>query len=220
MTFADREQAARMLAGRLSRYRGQHPLILAVPRGGVPMGRILADALGGELDVVLVRKIGAPGEPEYAIGSVDETGHVTMNPEATGSFEPSYLREETRRQLEVLRRRRALYTPVRPPVDPGGRIAIVVDDGVATGSTLIAALHALRSRSPGTLVAAIGVAPTRTLRRIEGLADEVECLEDTDHFWAVGQFYREFPQVSDDEVVRILQGAPQGSAQARPAGRR
>jgi predicted phosphoribosyltransferase len=207
MIFTNREEAAQLLAKRLSAYEGKHPLVLAIPRGALPMGKIVADALRGELNVVLVRKLGAPGQPEYAIGSVDEAGHVTMNPDAVGLVPESYVKREVQRQLDVMRERRARYTPVRSPADPAGRITIVVDDGIATGSTMIAALHATRHMKPQKLVAAIGVAPTHTLRRIEAIADEVVCLHSSDEFFAVGQFFAEFPQVSDDEVVDILKGA-------------
>lgn len=204
MTFANREEAAHLLAEKLSVYQGKHPLILAIPRGAVPMGKIIADQLGGELDVVLVRKLGAPGNPEYAIGSVDESGHVTLNPDTEAIVDEAYLEEEVRKQTETIHKRRALYTPIRPPIDPRGRTVIVVDDGIATGSTVLAALHALRRREPKKLIVATGVAPTESISRLEHVADEVVCLQAPSWFTAVGQFYDEFPQVSDEEVVRIL----------------
>ncbi|HSF44048.1 MAG TPA: phosphoribosyltransferase family protein, partial [Thermoanaerobaculia bacterium] len=136
MLFADRDAAARLLAGRLARYRGQNPLVLAIPRGAVPMGRILAEELSGELDLVLVRKLGAPGNPELAVGSVAETGEIVVHPWAweAGLSQP-YVEAEARRQLEVIRDRRQRYTPGKPPADPAGRVVIVLDDGVATGAT-------------------------------------------------------------------------------------
>ncbi len=204
MVFADRDDAARRLAKLLASHRGARPLVLAIPRGAVPMGRVIADVLEGELDVVLVRKLGAPHEPEYAVGSVDEDGHVTRNPDARGVASEAYLADEARRQLAVIRERRRRYTPVRAPIDPEGRVAIVVDDGVATGSTLLAALHAVRRRRPGRLIAAVGVAPTETVARLRAAADEVVCVHVSDEFFAVAQFFDHFPQVSDDEVVRIL----------------
>jgi predicted phosphoribosyltransferase len=200
--FQDREDAARQLASRLAHLRGQRPLILAVPRGAVPMGVILAEALDGDLDVVLVRKLGAPGNPEYAIGAVDEAGHVTLNPDVAGRIDAAYLAAETARQLAVMAQRRAQYGA--PRIDPAGRLVVVVDDGVATGSTLIAALQALRARKPARLVVAVGVAPPDAIRRLEAHADEVVSVLVPDDFYAVGQFYRDFGQVEDDEVTALL----------------
>ena len=202
--FTDRDEAARELAARLSAWRGQDPLVLAVPRGGVPMARVIADALGGELDVVLVHKLGAPGNPEYAIGAVEENGHVTLNADATRLASASELRDETRRQLGLLHERRRRYSSGRAAPDPGGRVVIVVDDGVATGSTLLAALHAIRERHPSRLIAATGVAPHRTAERLREAADEVVCGQEPTDLFAVGAFFEEFPQVSDEEVERIL----------------
>jgi len=207
MTFRDRDEAAHLLAERLTDYRGRHPLILAIPRGAVPMGAILADALDGELDVVLVHKLGAPGNPEFAIGSVDEAGHVELTDYAHGMrLDPGYVDRETRSQKEVLKDRRKRYTPVRPPIDPAGRVVIVVDDGIATGATLMAALKAVRAKKPARLVAAVGVAPPETLTRMQKEADEVVCLRTPRDFFAVGQFFASFPQVSDEEVIRMLKG--------------
>ena len=205
MIFSDRDDAAQQLADALARYRGLNPLVLAIPRGAVPMAKIIAQALGGELDVVLVRKLRAPGNPEFAIGSVDETGWIYLGDYAGrvgGSAQ--YIEAEKEAQLRVMRERRASYTPIRPPHDPAGRIVIVVDDGLATGSTMIAALHALRAKSPKKLICAVPVAPPDTLAKVEPYADEVVCLSAPQMFQAVGQFYRSFPQVSDDEVIELL----------------
>ena len=205
MPFQNREQAAHLLARRLEKYRGQNPLVLAIPRGAVPMARIIADSLGGEMDVVLVHKLGAPGEPELAIGAVDETGHVYLA-EYVHDLEISddYINAEKQAQLETLRKRRALYTPLRPPIDPCRRIVIVVDNGVATGSTMISALRAVRARKPARLIAAAAVASRETLRKIASEADETICLEVPARFYAVGQFFEDFSQVSDEQVVAIM----------------
>ena len=205
MMFRDRAHAAHLLAKELSAYRGKKPLVLAIPRGALPMAKILAEELGGELDVVLVRKLGAPGNPELAIGSVDETGHVSIADYAHRyGISEEYIAEEAAEQQEVLRRRRAAYTPIHPPIDPAGRIVIVVDDGIATGSTMIAALHALRAKHPARLVVASAVCAPDALARIERDADDVVCLDAPANFYAVGQFFEDFAQVSDEEVVATL----------------
>lgn len=200
--FSDRHDAAGKLARALVKYKGKHPLVLAIPRGAVPMAEIIADALQGELDVVLVRKLRSPYNPEFAVGSVDESGWSYVADYAAGAGADSeYIEREKQIQLEILAQRRAKYAP---PVNPEGRIAIVVDDGLATGSTMISALHALRAKHPAVLICAVPVSPPDTLEKVKKLADETVCLESPEHFQAVGQFYSSFPQVEDEEVMEIL----------------
>jgi len=207
-TYRDREEAGRLLAQALSVWKGQRPLVLAIPRGAVTIGRVVADALGGELDVVLVRKLPAPGNPEFAIGAVAETGwwHVAEYAASAGAT-PDYIERAVAVERETMQRRRAQYTPVRAPLDPKERIAIVVDDGLATGETMLAALHAVRALEPRRLICAVPVAAADALEKIRPHADEVICLKIPGFFYAVGQFYRNFRQVGDDEVVALLRDA-------------
>jgi predicted phosphoribosyltransferase len=165
MRFKNRGEAAKQLVGRLIAYKGQNPLILGVPRGAVPMARIIADALGGELDVVLVRKLRAPGQPELAIGAVDEAGTV-LKGRYIHVADEEYLRDEIQTQQDVMRARRAMYTKAQKAIDPAGRIVVIVDDGIATGSSMLAAIRSVRARKPQKLIVAIGVAPPQSLSSI------------------------------------------------------
>lgn len=211
--FSDRLEAARLLAAALQQHRGQHPLVLAVPRGAVPMGRVIAEALDGELDVVQVRKLGSPWNPEVAIGAVDESGWRTLSEQAAQlGADAEYIEQATIEEVARMRRRRARWSPLRPPINPQGRCVIVVDDGVATGQSMIAALHSVRSRHPARLVCAVAVAPPDTLRRLQRLADEVVCLASPEDFEAVGSYYLDFRQVEDAEVEAVLaQSSRRGS---------
>jgi predicted phosphoribosyltransferase len=201
----DRIDAAQRLAKALAPYRGQNPLVLAIPRGSVPMGKIVAAALGGELDVILVRKLRAPFSPEFAVGAIDESGWIYVAPHAReAGADEAYLARERETQLALLRQRRASYSPARAPIDPAGRVAIVMDDGLATGATMIAALHSVRAKKPRRLVCAVPVAAPQSLAAVAPYADEVVCLEAPPEFYAVGQFYRAFPQVEDDTVIATL----------------
>jgi predicted phosphoribosyltransferase len=203
--FDSRLDAGRQLAKALAAYRGRNALVLAIPRGAVQMGAEIARALEGELDVVLVRKLRAPFSPELAVGSIDESGwtYIATHAREVGADE-AYLTSEKKTQLALLRSRRAQYTPARAPADPQGRVAIVVDDGIATGASMIAALHAVRARNPERLVCAVPVAAPASAEQVRDYADELVCLETPREFMAVGQFYRHFPQVEDDEVVKLL----------------
>jgi putative phosphoribosyl transferase len=220
MIFRDRIEAGERLAAKLVQWRGKRPLVLAIPRGAVPMSAVIAERLGGDLDVVLTRKLGAPGNPEFAIGAVDETGwtYIADYAEAAGATR-EYIDREVATQLEVMRRRRAQYTPARAPLDPAGRITIVVDDGLATGATMITALHSVAAKRPQRLVCAVPVGSHDAVEKVRPHVDEVVCLDASWEFFAISQCYRSFPQVDDDEVVAILRAsAHRSEADASPPG--
>jgi predicted phosphoribosyltransferase len=207
MRFKNRGHAASLLAARLGAYKGQNALVLGVPRGAVPMASIIAEALGGELDVVLVRKLRAAFQPELAIGAIDESGVILkgrhLDPREVSD---DYLREEVRAQSEILRKRRELYTRARSPIDPAGRIVIIVDDGIATGSSMLAAIRSVRAKHPRKIIVAVGVAPPESLALIRPEADEVICLQSPEYLFAVGQAFEDFSEVTDEMVVAALTG--------------
>lgn len=216
MIFRDRADAAERLAGALEAWRGRRPLVLAIPRGAVAMGAIVAERLGGDLDVVLTRKIPAPGNDEFAIGAVDETGWTYIAPYASSSgATPEYMEREVAAQLAVVRQRRAQYTPARPPLDPAGRVAIVIDDGLATGATMITALHAVASHRPQRVICAVPVAAREAIEKVRSHCDEVVCLDADHEFFAISQCYGSFPQVDDREVVAILRASAQRGGTGR-----
>ena len=217
--FESREQAAGLLAQRLSAHRGRNPLVLGIPRGAVVMAAIIARELDGEVDVALVHKLRAPHQPELAIGAVDEAGVVALEPFAaeTGAS-GHYVAAERDQQLAMLRVRREAYTPGRGAIDPVDRIVIVVDDGVATGATMAAALRSLRGKRPAALVAAAGVAATDAVERLRRLADEVVVLQVPPELDAVSLWFRRFPQVDDAEVVALLREAGVRRGGPQPPG--
>jgi len=206
MPFRNRDEAAIQLALRLDGYRGRQPLVLGIPRGGVPMARLIADRLGGDVDVCLVHKLRAPDQPELAIGSIDEAGHVYLTPFAEElRLDAHALQREEQAQLAALRSRRLRYTAARPSQDSAGRVVILVDDGLATGSTMIAAVRSARAQRAARVVVAAAVAPPGAVSRLRGEADEVVCLDARAGFRAVGQFFLDFSEVSDEDVVKALQ---------------
>lgn len=210
MLFNDRLDAARQLAAALAHHRGARPLVLAIPRGAVPMAAHVARELDGDLDIVLVRKLGAPFSDEYAVGAVDETGWVYVAPHAAAAgADAQHLAHTRREQLAEIARRRATYTPGRSAPLVRDRTVIVIDDGLATGATMLAALHAVRQGAPAHLVCAVPVASAESLALVRPLVDELVCLQTPGGFQAVGQFYRHFPQVDDEAVVRALRDAAQ-----------
>lgn len=212
MLFQDREDAGRQLARALVKYKSRHPVILALPRGGVPVAAEVAERLGAPLDLVLVRKIGAPMQPELAMGAVvdGEKPVIVRNQDV---IDLTGVNEETfdaicAEELSEIDRRRERYLGDRARSDVKGQVAIIVDDGIATGATTLAAIRALQKREPKELVLAVPVAPLETLQRLHAEVDAIVCLDTPRDFAAIGYYYRDFSQVSDDEVIAILKRFP------------
>lgn len=206
--FQDRAEAGRLLAERLAAMQLADPLVLALPRGGVPVGAEIARALHAPLDVALVRKIGAPDQPELAIGAVadGDEPEIVLNERVLRELglDADHVARQAARELATVEQRRREYAALRPAAGPEGRTVIVVDDGVATGMTMQAALRHVRRRRPVRLIAAVPVASREAFAMLEGEADQVVCLSVPRRFASVGGFYRDFSQVSDAEVMRLL----------------
>jgi putative phosphoribosyl transferase len=206
--FRDRADAGRQLAAKLHHLKDKNPIVLALPRGGVPVGFEIARALDAPLDLVLVRKIGVPWQPELALGAVTDGGDpevfIDRNLAAELAIPEEYITEETARQIAELERRRLVYRAGRAPLEIAGRTAIVVDDGIATGATMRVALLATRRRNPSWLVLATPVAASDTLDSLRPEADEVVSVDTPIGLGAIGFYYRDFDQVSDAEVTEIL----------------
>ena len=222
MKFADRGEAGRKLADKLLHLKDRRPVVLVLPRGGVAVGFEIARALDAALDIVLVRKIGVPWQPELALGAVtdgDSPATFIDRDLATSLGVPDgYVEEETTRQLEEIERRRKSYCEGRPAVQIAGRTAIVVDDGIATGATMRVALQAVRRRAPARLILAVPVAPPDTLAALlEEAADEAVTLETPAALGAIGFYYRDFHQMSDAEVTDLLARAPEGDPANLPS---
>jgi putative phosphoribosyl transferase len=216
MMFEDRSDAGRRLAAKLRHLRDKAPVVLALPRGGVPVGIEIARELDAPLDLLLVRKIGVPWQKELALGAVTDGAQpqIFIDRQLAAALEISgdYVEQETARQLAELERRRQAYCAGRPPLDIAGRTAILVDDGIATGATMRVALQAARQRKPARLVLAAPVAAPDTIAKLRPLADEVVCVETPSGLGAIGFYYADFHQVSDAEVTEILARAPPPAA--------
>jgi putative phosphoribosyl transferase len=212
MDFRDRSDAGRRLAKALSEYKGRSAVVLALPRGGVPVAAEVAEALDAPLDLVLVRKIGVPTQPELAMGAVvDGTAPIVVRNEEVIELSGTTSDEfdaACASELAEIERRRQLYIGERARAEIAGQVVIVIDDGIATGATTRAALQAIRIRKPKELVLAVPVAPPDTIKQLRPEVDALICLETPELFGAIGYFYRDFRQVSDQEVVAILKRFP------------
>jgi len=221
--FEDRRDAGRRLSAALGHYRDSRPVVLALPRGGVPVGFEVAKALAAPLDVLLVRKIGAPGHEELGLGAVVEgqDPQLVLNEAVVRTVgpPPGYIEAEKQRQLAEIERQRRQYVGERPAIAMDGRIVIIVDDGIATGGTVRATLRGISQHQPARLVLAIPVAPADSLRELATECDDIVCLATPEPFFAVGRHYRDFTQTDDSEVVRLLEEARRWSAApAEPPG--
>ena len=216
MSFKDRSDAGRRLATALAGYKDQRPVILALPRGGVPVATEIAAKLEAPLDLVLVRKIGVPSRPELAMGAVVDGGSpvVVRNEEVIGlvGIDERRFNAARDRELAEIERRRQCYLGDRPRVNITDRVAIVVDDGVATGATTRAALRSVAARKPSKLVLAVPLGPAEVVTALRREVDDLVCLEAYEHFYALGSHYDDFRQVSDDEVRRLLCRHPAATA--------
>jgi predicted phosphoribosyltransferase len=204
--FRDRADAGRRLAERLEQYRTASPVVFAIPRGGVPVGVEIARHLGTELDVVVARKLGAPFQPELAIGAVTADGGRFLNQDVLRELgvDEAYLAQVTKQQLEEARRREERFRAGRPPANVSGRTALLVDDGLATGATMRAAARSLRQRQPARLVVAVPVGSRQACAALREDADDVVCLAEPEPFYAIGPYYHTFEQVEDSEVITLL----------------
>jgi putative phosphoribosyl transferase len=204
--FRDRTQVGKLLGERIRKMKLTNPIVLAIPRGGLPVAKEIALAVKAPLDVVITRKIGAPGEPEYAVGAVTQEGEMIIDEQAVRSLviSDNYLRQESARQAGEIKERMRKYRGDRPSPELAGRTVIIVDDGVATGSTMLAAIRSVKMKRPSSIILAVGVAPPDTVMKLSKEVDKVVCLDTPEPFYAIGEFYEQFEQVDDEESRRIL----------------
>lgn len=204
--FKNREEAAKILAKELSEYQGKNPVVLAIPRGGVVIAYEVAKALDAPLDLIIPRKIGAPGNPELAIGAVTEDGTTVLNQRLIAELDitQEYIEMEKKNQIQEIKRRINAYRGDAPPQRLEGKTAILIDDGVATGATVKAAIRSVRKQKPSTIVVATPVGPPDTIDELRREVDRLVCPVIYEPFFAIGQFYEDFSQVSDEEVIRLL----------------
>ncbi|MGA3290618.1 MAG: phosphoribosyltransferase [Candidatus Bathyarchaeia archaeon] len=217
--FADRIDSGKRLALALPNFAGKNAIVLAIPRGGVVVGYEIAKALNLPLDVIIPRKIGAPDNPELAIGAMTEDGTIILDEELIAflGVPPDYIKEESERQKNEIDRRLKFYRQNEPYPNLGGHDVIIVDDGIATGSTMKAALASVKSRGAKTVTVAVPVGPPSTIKELKKQADKVVCLYTPEYFQALGQFYKDFSQTTDDEVIQLLKQSKQKNRQ-KPAG--
>lgn len=204
--FNDRTSAGKLLAFELKKYRNEDTVVLGIPRGGVVVAGVLANELKASLDIIITRKIGAPFNPEFAIGAISEDGSLFINKNSGVELtsQETYIEDEKKKQLAIIKERSNKFRKVKPKVNLENKIVIVTDDGLATGATMQASLWSIRKELPKKIIVAVPVAPEESLLKIQDDADEIICLRLPDFFAAVGQFYRNFNQVDDTEVLGIL----------------
>jgi|ERR1019366_4048378 predicted phosphoribosyltransferase len=206
--FKNRTDAAIQLAEKLKKYKSKNGIVLAIPRGGVPIGYIIAKELEFPLEITLSKKIGHPGNPEYAIGSVSLDG-IVINDNVPG-VSMNYFQQESDRIIKNLKTKFDYYMGDRKMTDLKDKTVIIVDDGIATGSTIIATIHSIRKKNPKEIIIAVPVAPSKVIDKLKNIADEIVCINAPNEFFGVGQFYEDFSQVSDQEVIQLLQKANTG----------
>jgi putative phosphoribosyl transferase len=213
MRFRNRTEAGRLLAKALDKYRGEPCVVYALPRGGVVLGVEVAKYLDAPLDLVIPRKVGHPTSPEYAVCAVTEDGYLVCNQDEIERLDPEWLKRALEEQQAEAKRRRLVYLANRQPIDAKDRIAIITDDGVATGLTVLAAIQAVRNRQPAKIVLAIPVIPKDIAEQLKGFVDDVVALEIPDvYMGSVGAYYDEFDQTEDEEVIKLLDSMSQGAA--------
>lgn len=211
MVFRNRGHAGELLAKQLEKYKGKDTVVLAIPRGGVVVGQVVAEMLGVPLDIIITRKIGAPGNPEFAIGAIGPENEIVLNRQVIEAMRirREYINAEVGRQGLEMERRERMYRQDRARLALKGKTVLLVDDGVATGANTEVAIKAVRKQKPKKLILAVPVGPKETMERLKALVDELICLVVPTPFYAVGQFYQDFSQTSDEEVIRILKSKKQ-----------